>query len=295
MYILLTGNLPFVGKNDSSVHRAINGGKFSMDDPVWDTVSDEAKDLVRRLLTLDPKERISAAECLGHPWLAPSIAPESTDYQNVLGNKIASGTSTNSFLTPDATQRKAARLVLDKAASLRELRTVQNLRLISSGECSSMPSFPYNPENFAGLGKKGDSPNESHNRKTGASLSKALHYSLETIRAQETSMDAVNDQGHQESHVVSPKNELRQDDRKLSQLRVSLDLVGTAAGILDAKAAQAQTGEYGKSYEKSMTPNSPETSFKTYELNDEFEDMDLTPVDDVDDIDDETQDMHRKP
>jgi len=32
-------------------------------------MSDSAKDLVNKCLTVDPKKRLSAIEILGHPWL----------------------------------------------------------------------------------------------------------------------------------------------------------------------------------------------------------------------------------
>ena len=35
-------------------------------------VSEEARDVVRRLLVSDPERRLSAAECLAHPWFAAS-------------------------------------------------------------------------------------------------------------------------------------------------------------------------------------------------------------------------------
>lgn len=38
-------------------------------EPEWDDVSDDAKDLVRKLLTYDPNKRISAAEALQHKWI----------------------------------------------------------------------------------------------------------------------------------------------------------------------------------------------------------------------------------
>jgi len=37
--------------------------------PVWSSVSDEAKDLVRKMLIVDPAKRWSASECLKHPWI----------------------------------------------------------------------------------------------------------------------------------------------------------------------------------------------------------------------------------
>lgn len=32
-------------------------------------MSDDGKDLIKRLLTLDPKKRISSTEALEHPWM----------------------------------------------------------------------------------------------------------------------------------------------------------------------------------------------------------------------------------
>jgi calcium-dependent protein kinase len=38
-------------------------------EPEWDDVSDDAKDLARKLLTYDPAKRISASDALQHPWI----------------------------------------------------------------------------------------------------------------------------------------------------------------------------------------------------------------------------------
>jgi len=45
-------------------------GKYSFPDKEWSRVSPEAKDLVQKLLTLDPAERFSADDALQHPWIA---------------------------------------------------------------------------------------------------------------------------------------------------------------------------------------------------------------------------------
>ena len=44
-------------------------GDFTLDEPEWDDVSDEAKDLVTKLLKYDPNERISALDAINHPWI----------------------------------------------------------------------------------------------------------------------------------------------------------------------------------------------------------------------------------
>ncbi len=43
-------------------------GKYTLDEPEWDDVSDEAQDLVRKCLTYDPAKRVSAEDALQHPW-----------------------------------------------------------------------------------------------------------------------------------------------------------------------------------------------------------------------------------
>ena len=49
---------------------AITKGDFDVTNrPPWPEISGEAKDLIQRLLELDPKKRISAVDALEHPWL----------------------------------------------------------------------------------------------------------------------------------------------------------------------------------------------------------------------------------
>ena len=42
---------------------------YDMDPEYWETISDEAKDLVKRLLLLDYTKRLTAKEALKHPWI----------------------------------------------------------------------------------------------------------------------------------------------------------------------------------------------------------------------------------
>ncbi len=44
-------------------------GRYSFPDKYWDGVSEYAKDLIKKLLTIDPKNRITSAVALEHPWL----------------------------------------------------------------------------------------------------------------------------------------------------------------------------------------------------------------------------------
>lgn len=68
LYILLVGYPPFNGADDKKIIDAVKKGKYTLDEPEWDDVSEEAVDLVRKCLTYDPDKRVSAAEALEHPW-----------------------------------------------------------------------------------------------------------------------------------------------------------------------------------------------------------------------------------
>lgn len=45
-------------------------------DEEWLYISDEAKDLIIKLLRQDPKERLSAKEALKHPWIVKNVYPK---------------------------------------------------------------------------------------------------------------------------------------------------------------------------------------------------------------------------
>jgi len=68
LYILLVGYPPFNGSDDKKIIEAVKKGKYTLDEPEWDDVSEEAIDLVRKCLTYDPDKRISASEALEHVW-----------------------------------------------------------------------------------------------------------------------------------------------------------------------------------------------------------------------------------
>ncbi|XP_065881100.1 calcium-dependent protein kinase 11 [Euphorbia lathyris] len=77
LYILLTGVPPFWAENESGIFKLILRGKLDFESEPWPTISDSAKDLIRKMLERDPRTRISAHEVLCHPWIVDDrMAPD---------------------------------------------------------------------------------------------------------------------------------------------------------------------------------------------------------------------------
>ncbi|XP_050349322.1 peripheral plasma membrane protein CASK isoform X2 [Nymphalis io] len=68
LHVLLVGYLPFTGTRER-LFEAICRGRLRFDAPLWDDISDAAKDLVQRMLTVDHTQRINIQEVLNHRWI----------------------------------------------------------------------------------------------------------------------------------------------------------------------------------------------------------------------------------
>ncbi|KAM4709999.1 calcium/calmodulin-dependent protein kinase type II subunit delta isoform 13-T13 [Discoglossus pictus] len=69
LYILLVGYPPFWDEDQHRLYQQIKAGAYDFPSPEWDTVTPEAKDLINKMLTINPAKRITASEALKHPWI----------------------------------------------------------------------------------------------------------------------------------------------------------------------------------------------------------------------------------
>ncbi|GAA5809353.1 hypothetical protein MFLAVUS_002761 [Mucor flavus] len=76
MYTLLSGYTPFYGEDQNELFDCIMKGRYDFDDEYWGDISPEAKNLINRLLTYDPKERVTAEEALKDVWI---VSDENND------------------------------------------------------------------------------------------------------------------------------------------------------------------------------------------------------------------------
>jgi len=75
VFTLLSGSMPFLGKTQNAVLRAIRRGKVLMTSSNWANVSEHGKDFVQKLLVVKPSERMTASQALSHPWLMAVETP----------------------------------------------------------------------------------------------------------------------------------------------------------------------------------------------------------------------------
>ncbi|UYV65935.1 unc-22 [Cordylochernes scorpioides] len=72
-YNLLSGISPFLGANDKETTKNVRACQWSFDEEAFKGISEEGKDFIRKLLLRNKEKRLTAHECLEHPWLKGDI------------------------------------------------------------------------------------------------------------------------------------------------------------------------------------------------------------------------------
>lgn len=69
LYILLCGFPPFYEENTAKLFDQIMNARYDFPSPYWDDISEQAKDLIKHLLVVDPNQRFTAKQLIEHPWI----------------------------------------------------------------------------------------------------------------------------------------------------------------------------------------------------------------------------------
>jgi serine/threonine protein kinase len=101
IYFMLSGSPPFhdeCGRRDCATQKGsscadcqarqfakIQAGQFDLSSEIWQGITDGAKDVIQRLLVIDPKSRLTADGVLQHFWLHRRISEPS--YEEVPESK----------------------------------------------------------------------------------------------------------------------------------------------------------------------------------------------------------------
>jgi len=129
IYLLLSGNLPFMGRSQKELFRKIVAGKYVLEGGEWDDVSDDAKDLVRKMLVLNPDDRIKSAEAIKHDWLKAS-----RDRLNMVNLQ---GTSQRLKTFNARMKLRSAMIAVDWVNSIQRMSFVSSRNMNSTGSVSS--------------------------------------------------------------------------------------------------------------------------------------------------------------
>lgn len=94
LYILLSGRLPFHADTDPELFNLIMEGNLVFKSPQFDTVSESAKDLIRKLLVVDESSRFTAEQALQHEYITKNDIDtkplHSSFYDNLRGVSMLS-------------------------------------------------------------------------------------------------------------------------------------------------------------------------------------------------------------
>ncbi|XP_063564065.1 ribosomal protein S6 kinase alpha-2 isoform X6 [Gorilla gorilla gorilla] len=88
LYTMLAGFTPFANGPDDTpeeILARIGSGKYALSGGNWDSISDAAKDVVSKMLHVDPHQRLTAMQVLKHPWVVNReyLSPNQLSRQDV--------------------------------------------------------------------------------------------------------------------------------------------------------------------------------------------------------------------
>ncbi|KAE8691663.1 Calcium-dependent protein kinase 17 [Hibiscus syriacus] len=97
LYILLSGVPPFWAESENGIFTAILRGQVDFTSAPWPKISAPAKDLIKKMLTLDPKQRLTAVQVLKNPWIKVDGEAPNTPLDNAVLNRLKQFKAMNQF------------------------------------------------------------------------------------------------------------------------------------------------------------------------------------------------------
>ncbi|KAF5819512.1 putative protein kinase CAMK-CDPK family [Helianthus annuus] len=151
LYILLCGVPPFWGESENEIFEEVLRGKLDFSSDPWPSISESAKDLVRKMLIRDPRKRITAHGVLCHPWISEDgVAPDKPLDSAVL-----------SRLTQFSAMNKLKKMALRVIASKLSEEEIAGLKQMFKAIDTDNSGYITFEELKAGLKRFGSNLNES--------------------------------------------------------------------------------------------------------------------------------------
>ena len=83
LYIMICGFPPFYEEELPALFDQIMKARYDFPSPWWDSISNGAKDCIRGLLTVDPKKRTTAAQCMANEWVTTAAPDTNIELKNL--------------------------------------------------------------------------------------------------------------------------------------------------------------------------------------------------------------------
>ena len=84
IFVLLVGYPPFLDENQNKLFQKIRNGEWEFVEEDWKQISNDAKDLIKGLLVVDPADRCSISDCLRSAWIHEDESNLATDLTDSL-------------------------------------------------------------------------------------------------------------------------------------------------------------------------------------------------------------------
>ena len=94
---MLCGYPPFNGDDDDEIIEAVKQADLEFDEEDWAHISEGAKALIKRMLTLNPKRRPSAADAMNDPWIQKNSLTHNIKKHKVVFQNFTNFRSTSKF------------------------------------------------------------------------------------------------------------------------------------------------------------------------------------------------------
>lgn len=123
IYVLLAGSPPFVGSTETDIMNSVLTSELLFEGKKWKKISEEAKNLMKSLLTRNPKERPTAKQVLNDPWIKQRAEGKVAD------NEIISSTlsNLNQFDNQSKLQRATLAFIVSQIMSSDDVGTLQSV------------------------------------------------------------------------------------------------------------------------------------------------------------------------
>ncbi|KAI3706667.1 hypothetical protein L6452_24564 [Arctium lappa] len=127
LYILLCGVPPFWAETEQGVAEAIIRSVVNFKRDPWPKISDNAKDLVKKMLEPDPKRRLTAQQVLEHPWLLNSKKAPNVPLGDVVKSRL------KQFSVMYKLKKRALRVVAEHLSVEEMAGMKEEFRMIDTG------------------------------------------------------------------------------------------------------------------------------------------------------------------